>query len=144
MSALGRREFIRLVGGAAAAWPLAARAQHTIGVLILDSPNPEPLLEALREGLRDAGYVEGRKERKKYPVLGTKPTSRDVCLFVRFAVKQTPGERSFDCFSKPTVYLIQQQKVAHDARRSASRSPNYDRDVGCGAVAAGGLATAAF
>jgi putative ABC transport system substrate-binding protein len=62
-----RREFITLLGGAAAAWPLAARAQqarvYTIGVLTLTGPNPEPLLEALREGLRDAGYVEGRNLR---------------------------------------------------------------------------------
>jgi ABC-type uncharacterized transport system substrate-binding protein len=56
-----RRDFITLLGSAAAAWPLAARAQQarvfTLGVLTL--PNPEPLLMALREGLRDAGYVEG-------------------------------------------------------------------------------------
>ena len=56
-----RREFISLVGGAAAAWSLAARAQqtrvYTLGVLTL--PNPEPLLQALREGLRDRGYIEG-------------------------------------------------------------------------------------
>jgi putative ABC transport system substrate-binding protein len=61
-----RREVITLLGGAAA-WPLAARAQqarvYTIGVLTLTSPNPEPLLNALREGLRDAGYVEGRNLR---------------------------------------------------------------------------------
>jgi len=59
-----RREFITLLGSTAAAWPLAARAQqarvYTIGVLTLISPSPEPLLKALREGLRDAGYVEGR------------------------------------------------------------------------------------
>ena len=59
-----RREFITLLGGAAAAWPLATRAQqarvYTIGVLTLISPSPEPLLKALREGLRDAGYVESR------------------------------------------------------------------------------------
>ena len=59
-----RREFITLFGGAVA-WPLAARAQqarvYTLGVLTL--PNPEPLLKALREGLRDAGYVEGRNLR---------------------------------------------------------------------------------
>ena len=52
-----RREFIAGLGGAAA-WPLATRAQqarvHTLGVLTL--PNPEPLLKALREGLRDAGF----------------------------------------------------------------------------------------
>src|ERR1019366_9683232 len=56
-----RREFITLLGGAGAAWPLTARAQqarvYPLGVLTL--PNPEPLLKALREGLRDAGYVEG-------------------------------------------------------------------------------------
>jgi putative ABC transport system substrate-binding protein len=63
-----RREFITLLGGTAAAWPLAAGAQqetiiYTIGVLTLSSPNPEQLLEALREGLRDAGYVDGRNLR---------------------------------------------------------------------------------
>ena len=63
-----RREFITLLGGVAAAWPLAVRAQqetiiYTIGVLTLSSPNPEQLLEALREGLRDAGYVDGRNLR---------------------------------------------------------------------------------
>jgi ABC-type uncharacterized transport system substrate-binding protein len=62
---VNRREFITLAGGAAIAWPVAARAQQarvfTLGVLTL--PNPEPLLMALREGLRDAGYVEGRNLR---------------------------------------------------------------------------------
>ena len=36
---------------------------HTIGTLTLTNPNPEPLLKALREGLRDAGYLEGRNLR---------------------------------------------------------------------------------
>jgi putative ABC transport system substrate-binding protein len=61
-----RRDLITLIGGAAA-WPLGARAQqmkmYTIGVLTLTSPDPKPLLEALRAGLRDAGYVEGRNLR---------------------------------------------------------------------------------
>ena len=61
-----RREFIALLGGAAAAWPLAARAQqagkvYRIGFL----GNSTAALEAnlvgpFREGLRDLGYVEGR------------------------------------------------------------------------------------
>jgi len=57
-----RREFLGLISGAAA-WPVWARAQqsrmYTIGVLTSTNPNPEPLLKALREGLQDAGYVEG-------------------------------------------------------------------------------------
>jgi putative tryptophan/tyrosine transport system substrate-binding protein len=51
-----------LISGATA-WPLWARAQqsrmYTVGVLTSTNPNPEPLLKALREGLHDAGYVEG-------------------------------------------------------------------------------------
>jgi putative ABC transport system substrate-binding protein len=63
---MNRRDFFTLVGVEIAAWPLGARAQTkvpTIGVLTLGIPDPGPFLQALREGLRDRGYSEGRNIR---------------------------------------------------------------------------------
>jgi ABC-type uncharacterized transport system substrate-binding protein len=61
-----RREFITLLGGAAAAWPLAARAQEPIKIARIGHLDVGPAsarasrVEALRAGLRDLGWVEGK------------------------------------------------------------------------------------
>jgi putative tryptophan/tyrosine transport system substrate-binding protein len=60
-----RREFITLLGGAAATWPLAARAQQRalpiIGFLSSAAPGPfKQFVEAFQRGLNEKGFIEGQ------------------------------------------------------------------------------------
>src|SRR6516162_5241271 len=64
-SHIGRRKFLATLGGAAAAWPLAARAQQPakvprVGILSPAASETAATLTAFREGIRDLGYIEGQ------------------------------------------------------------------------------------
>jgi putative tryptophan/tyrosine transport system substrate-binding protein len=78
MLELRRREFVALLGGAAAAWPLAARAQQATMPVVgfLDPRSPDAISERLRgfrQGLKETGYSEGE----------------NVAIVYRFAENQT-------------------------------------------------------
>lgn len=67
----GRRKFLAVLGGAAAVWPLAARAQHpaklpTVGILGSNSAAWSHLVSALVQRLRELGYIENRTVAMEY------------------------------------------------------------------------------
>jgi putative tryptophan/tyrosine transport system substrate-binding protein len=136
-----RREFITLVGGAAAAWPLAARAQQPTTPVVgwLSSRNSETdalVLPAFRQGLNAQGYIEGRNVTVEYrwadgqydrvPEFAVDLVRRSVALIVAVGSAGTLETRVAQAVGTtiPIVFLFSEDPVQERL------VPNVNRPAG--------------
>ena len=121
-----RREFIALLGGAAAIWPLAARAQQPAMPVIgfLDPRSPDTLADVLRafhRGLKETGHVEGENvtilfrsaenQIDRLPELATELVRRRVAVIVTTGAVESGVAAKAATATTPIVFIVPDDPV---------------------------------